>query len=154
MKQKATILSVAMACAVLLGSCGTTGAGIVSAVAGDTTAATTAATDAATVGSNIGTSLLALYKEKKSAGGLNLNSAASILQLASLAENVSTLKSNLKNKTYLAEAAAGLVSGSAQTVSEANAPTILNTLAGASTTSADASSLSTALTSILPLLGK
>lgn len=116
MKINTRILSIVMVCSIISSSCGTLGGTF-----------SESSTNAASIGSTIGSILLGFYLDKQS-GSLDLSSGDTLLQLAKLVASTSTLKSSLNDPTFLTEAAAGLVKGTKQNVTENNAVVILDKL--------------------------
>lgn len=96
----------------------------------NTTSAGTNNTAAYTAGSACGGALLALYKQYKTDGKVDLSNPTNLLNLATLAGSASNLKANLKDKTYYQGFANGTVSGSNNTVSTSSVNHVLNSLTG------------------------
>jgi len=92
--------------------------------------ATTNTSAAYTAGSTCGSALLALYKQYKADGKIDLSNSSNLLSLAALAGSSSNLKANLKNGEYYKGFANGTMSGSNNLVSNSNVSNVLSSLTG------------------------
>lgn len=117
----ATALLLATSCGVLgsLGSSATSNAasGLASVLTGTQS------------GTNAGSALLGLFSQyKKDNNSVDLSNVNNILQLASLINNVKGLKDNSSSTSYLADYAAGLITGSQNLVNKNNSTDVIGNL--------------------------
>ena len=141
-------------------------------------------TSAQTSGSTVGSALVGLYSQYKTDGKIDLSNTSNIINLATLASGVQTLKGQTSTSaasttanSVLSQFASGLVSGSNNLVTTTVAPTVTNTLtnlanttdlssiisaaskasstvSSLSSTASEVSSTVSSLKSIFSLLGK
>ena len=111
-----------MAGFVLFAACGSSGSG--------TTTSSPAQSAAYSTGSAVGSSISGLYQQYKTTKTIDFKNANTYLQLLTLATQVPTIKQNYKNPTFYAQFTQGAISGSQQLVTNSNANSVLNILAG------------------------
>lgn len=116
-------------------------------IAGTSTGAS--ALNPLTGGTSVGSALIGLYSQYKADGKVDLSNPNNLINLATLASGVQTLKgqSTTYNATnsILSQFASGLVGGSKNLVTQALAPTVTSTLTGLANSN-DMSSLMNAAT--------
>ena len=136
---------VAVAAAVLFTSCGLTQSSSTSSSAQSAARTTTTSTNPAlTAGQSAGSALQALRQQYVLDGNkYDYTNFQNIANTAILLGNCEGLKTNYKDKTYLAEFGKGLVAGSLGLVTQSTAQTVTNSLVNLVTSSSAAQTAST-----------
>lgn len=84
--------------------------------------------EATEAGESCGKSIKALYTQYKEDGKLDFSNASNLINVASLANSISKIKDQDKDTDFYKEFAAGVVSGSMQTVSDSNVNDVISAL--------------------------
>ncbi|MBP5319235.1 MAG: hypothetical protein J6Y77_07525 [Paludibacteraceae bacterium] len=157
MKAK-TIISVLLIAVLGLTACGSSST--------STSSASATSTSGMSAGQSCGSALKNLYTQYKADGKLDLQNASNLLNIASLASSVGTIKNAEKNSSYYKSFAQGMISGSMQTVTTSNVDSVISSLSGmdlsalssksaqASSTASSIASTASSLTSLLSSLKK
>lgn len=125
-----------LAAALVLAAFMTTSCGLLSGTSSSATPSTS--------GTTTGNALYSLFTQYLKDGKLDTSNLSNLLNLATLASSIQSLKGNNSSST-LADFAAGLVTGSNNTISTTNSSTITNILSGL-VNNTDLSSLAALLT--------
>lgn len=115
--------------------------------------------DASASGKNCGAALKGLYTQYKSDGKLDMKNTTNLVNIASLATSMSSIKGHTKDTDFYKQFAAGMVSGSSQTVTSFNVDNVVSSLSNinlsslTSTSTASSSTKSAATSALSSLLG-
>ena len=102
-------------------------------------------TTAQSAGSETGAAIKALYNQYKTDKTLDMTNLTTIANVTKLANSISGLKTNLKDKTYSKDFTKGLILGSSNLVTESNSSSVLSQLK--KLTNVDLSSIASAAAS-------
>ena len=102
-------------------------------------------TTAQSAGSETGAAIKALYNQYKADKTLDMTNLTTIANVTKLANSISGLKTNLKDKTYSKDFTKGLILGSSNLVTESNSSSVLSQLK--KLTNVDLSSIASAAAS-------
>lgn len=153
-----TIVSALLIAVLGLTSCGS------SSTASSSASATS--TSGLSAGQSCGTALKNLFVQYQADGKLDLQNASNLLNIASLASSVTSIKNAEKNSSYYKSFAQGVITGSTQTVTRSNVDEVISTVSGldlsalssktaqASSTASSIASTASSLTSLLSSLKK
>jgi len=135
---------VAVAVVALLTSCGLSQSSTTSNAGTQQAAArTTAVSSAQTAGQSAGTALQALRAQYVLDGKYDYKNMQNVLNTVTLLANCEGLKTNYKDKAYLADFGKGLIAGSLGLISQNNVQTVTNSLVNMVTSSAAAQNAQT-----------
>lgn len=102
---------------ILFAACGTLGG----------SKAASAPTSAAfQTGQSFGRAIKQMFSNYKNTGKINFGNPATLLSIANLAGNYSSIKSQLSDKSFYAEFIAGIIAGSREAVNKSSASSVLS----------------------------